>query len=390
MKLEGIKVIDLSLFLPGPHLSMMMADHGAEVIKVEPPAGEPVRQVGLSKDGETVWFRNTHRNKQSLCLNLKLPEARDVLLKLCAEADIFIEAFRPGAVERMGLDYDTLKAINPGLIYCSISAYGQTGSKRLLPAHDLSIQADSGTVSINEGADGQPAMPGMPVADMAGSLMALSGILMALYRRTQTGEGDYLDISMQDSLVAWLPNVMGPVFAEQRSPVVKHERSWGGAALYGIYRTADDQFLSLGGSEVKFAVNLLTALDRADLAELCKQPPGPVQDPVKDFLRQTFASQTLAYWTDWLQPVDVCWAPVRSLHEAIHEPHLVEREMLVVDERGNEHLGIPIKFLQEPGQLQFNLPQLGQHNREILMQLGYSDGHIDRLMAAKAVSETVS
>lgn len=390
MKLEGIKVIDLSLFLPGPHLSMMMADHGAEVIKVEPPTGEPVRQVGLRKDGESVWFRNTSRNKQSLCLNLKRPEARDALLKLCAEADIFIEAFRPGAVERMGLDYETLKAINPGIIYCSISAYGQTGSKRLMPAHDLSIQADSGTVFINEGADGQPAMPGMPVADMAGSLMALSGILMALYRRTQTGEGDYLDISMQDSLVAWLPNVMGPVFAEQRSPVVKDERSWGGAAMYGIYRTADDQFLTLGGSEVKFAVNLLTALGRADLAELCKQPPGPVQDPVKAFLRQTFAGQTLAYWSEWLEPIDVCWAPVRGLHEAVHESHLAEREMLVVDDRGNEHLGIPIKFLQEPGQLHFDLPRLGQHNRDILSQLGYSDSDIDHLIAEKALIETAS
>ena len=131
MKLEGVKVLDLSLFLPGPHLSMMMADHGADVIKVEPPSGEPVRAVGLSKNGETVWFRNTHRGKRSLCLNLKDAEAKEVLLKLCEEADVFIEAFRPGAVERLGIDYATIKARNPGIVYCSISAYGQTGPKRL-------------------------------------------------------------------------------------------------------------------------------------------------------------------------------------------------------------------------------------------------------------------
>jgi crotonobetainyl-CoA:carnitine CoA-transferase CaiB-like acyl-CoA transferase len=254
-----------------------------------------------------------------------------------------------------------------------------------MPAHDLSIQADSGTVFINEGADGQPAMPGMPVADMAGSLMALSGILMALYRRTQTGMGDYLDISMQDSLVAWLPNVMGPVFAEQRSPVVKHERSWGGAAMYGIYRTSDDQFLTLGGSEVKFATNLLTAFGREDLVELCKQPPGPVQDPVKVFLRERFESETLAYWAQWLQDVDVCWAPVRGLHEAMHESHLCEREMLLRDERGNEHLGIPIKYTDEPGTVVFDLPQLGQDNEPILRGLGLGENEIRSLAERKII-----
>lgn len=387
MKLEGITVVDLSLFLPGPHLSMMMADHGARVIKVEPPTGEPVRHVGLKQNGESVWFRNTHRNKESLCLNLKDPEAKAALLKLCATADVVIEAFRPGAVERLGIGYETIKATNPGVVYCSISAYGQTGPKKFDPAHDLSVQADSGTVFINEGQDGAPAMPAMPVADMAGSLMALSGILMALLRKEKTGQGDYLDISMQDSLIAWLPNVMGPPFAEGRSPVPKDERSWGGNAMYNLYQTADGKWLSLGGSEVKFAANLLTALGREDLIDLCKLPPGAGQDPVKVYFRETFASKTLAEWTAFMANVDVCWSPVRGLHEAIHEPHLAEREMLVTDAEGNPHLGIPIKFQQEPGQLQPQTPKQGEHNQQILQELGYSSEQIAALYQQGAALE---
>lgn len=385
MKLEGIKVIDLSLYLPGPHFSMMMADHGAEVIKIEPPTGEPVREVGLTKNGHSVWFRNTHRGKQSLCLNLKNDDAREILLKLCEEADVFIEAFRPDAVDRLGIDYETVKARNPAIIYCSISAYGQTGPKKLKPAHDLSVQADSGTVFINEGLDGQPCSPGMPVADMAGSLMAFSGILMALLRKQTSGLGDYIDISMQDSLVAWLPNVMGPVFAEKRSPQVKQERSWGGSAMYQVYRTGDDQFLTLGGSEVKFSINLLTALGREDLTQYSKLPPGPGQDPVKAFFQEVFVTKTLAQWTDFLNELDICWSPVRDLYEAIHEPHLKARGMLLTDIEGNEHLGVPIKFKNEPAVPRFSLPELGEDNSAVLKAAGYSEADIERLVDSGAL-----
>lgn len=365
MKLEGIRVVDLSLFLPGPHLTMMMADHGAEVIKVEPPAGEPTRSIGLRSNGASVWFRNTHRGKQSLCLNLKDEVQKAQLLELIDSADVFVEGFRPGAMARLGLDYQTLSARNPRLVYCSISAFGQTGSKRLKPAHDLSIQADSGTVFLNEGADGQPCSPAMPVADMAGSLMALSGILMALLRRSETGRGDYLDISMQDSLVAWLPNALGPVFAEGRSPEVKRERSWGGNAMYRIYRTSDGRHLTLGGSEIKFAENLFAALGRADLTEVCKRPPGE-QDAAIAFLQEEFPRRSLDEWQLLLDGIDVCWSPVRLLHEALDEAHLAEREMVFKDAEGNRHLGVPIKFLHEPAKVETSLPGLGQHNQKYL------------------------
>lgn len=377
MKLEGIRVVDFSQFLPGPHLSMMMADHGADVILVEPPGGEPVRRIGLSIDGDSVWFGNVSRGKRSISVNLKQAEARELMLKLLDQADVLIEAFRPGVMERLGLGYKAVKARNPRIVYCSISAYGQTGPKRLKPAHDLSIQADSGVVSINEGLDGAPTNPAMPCADMAASLMALSGILMALLRRERGGAGDYLDISMQDALIAWTPNVMGPVFAERRPPEPKHERSWGGSAFYRLYRTRDGRHLSLGGSELAFARNLLTALGREDLIELCALPPGPAQDPVKQFLEQTFATRTLAEWDQFLRDIDVCYAPVRDLFEAIHEPHLQAREMLLHDEDARPHLGVPIKFSEEPARPVLVLPRQGEHAAELLASLGYDDATIE-------------
>jgi crotonobetainyl-CoA:carnitine CoA-transferase CaiB-like acyl-CoA transferase len=357
MKLTGIRVVDLSLFLPGPHLTMLMADHGAEVIKIEPPGeGEPVRHVGAVQAGHSVWFRNTHRGKTCITLDLKNPQHHTRLLELIDTADVLVEGFRPGTVDRLGLGYDMLAARNPKLVYCSISAFGQTGPKRLKPAHDLAIQADSGVVSLNLGQDGLPTHPNMPVADMAGSLMALSGILMALVRRATTGKGDYLDISMQDSLLSWTPNVMGIPFAESRAPDVKQQRSFGGGSFYNLYQTQDGQWLALGGSEAKFVKSLLTALARPDLIAAASTPPGPAHESVKAFLREQFATRTLADWTAFLDGIDVCWAPVRNLYAATQEPHLAARGTIHRDEEGGLHLGNPIRFREEPCEPDWRVP----------------------------------
>ncbi|MCA3019896.1 MAG: CoA transferase [Rhodocyclaceae bacterium] len=365
MKLSGIRVIDLSLFLPGPHLTMLMADHGAEVIKLEPPGeGEPVRHVGASQAGHTVWFRNTHRGKKSVSLDLKDAAQKEALLKLIDTADVVVEGFRPGTVDRLGIDYATVSKRNPRIVYCSISAFGQTGPKRLKPAHDLAIQADSGVVSLNLGRDGKPTHPNMPVADMAGSLMALSGILMALLRREKTGQGDYLDISMQDSLLSWTPNVMGIPFAENKAPDVQQQRSFGGGSFYNLYETADRKWLALGGSEHKFVKNLLTALGRPDLIAPGSTPPGPSHEPVKAFLCDTFATKTLADWTVFLDGVDVCWSPVRNLYEATQEPHLAARGTIYIDADGAKHLNNPMKFTNEPAQPDWRLPGVGEHNKD--------------------------
>jgi crotonobetainyl-CoA:carnitine CoA-transferase CaiB-like acyl-CoA transferase len=247
------------------------------------------------------------------------------------------------------------------------------------PAHDLSIQAESGVVSLNCGPDGRPALPGIPAADMAASLMAMNGVLMALVRCQATGQGDYIDISMQDALMSWLVNVVGPVFGEDRELELRSERGFGGSAFYQIYQCADGQFLTLGGSEFKFARNLLTALGRPDLLELCKLPPGRGQDPVQDFLRATFMEKTLPQWEAILTPLDVCWAPVRSLKQALAMPQVQARQMrLDFEQQGFgggrvTELGIPIKFRHEPGQVQPDIPTLGQHTHEVLSALGLDE-----------------
>jgi crotonobetainyl-CoA:carnitine CoA-transferase CaiB-like acyl-CoA transferase len=385
MKLEGIKVLDLSMYLPGPHLTMMMADHGADVIRVESHEGEPTRAIGKYHEGTTVWFRNTHRAKRSVVLNLKRPEGVEAFLKLAAEADVVIESFRAGVVDRLGIGYKAVAAINPRVVYCSISAFGQTGPYAKRVAHDLSVEAESGVVSLNVGADGRPGIPCIPAADMAGSLMALSGVLMALLRREKTGRGDYVDISMQDSLVSWMVNIISPVFAEKRELDPTEERSLGGNAFYRIYRCSDDQYITLGGAEIKFVQNLLGELGRPDLVDLCRLPPGRGQDPVKAFLEESFAKHPRAYWEDLLSRIDVCWAPVKGVREALDSEHLRAREMRVEFPGGDTHLGMPIKFSEEPGRIDPRPPALGEHTREALKAVGYTDQQLRELEDTGAI-----
>ena len=380
MKLEGLRVLDLSLFLPGPLLTQMMADHGAEVIKLEPiGAGEPNREIGQKRDGMTVYFANTHRNKKSIQLNLKTEEGRKAALELAATCDVMIEAFRPGVVTRLGVGYEAVRAVNPRIVYCSMSAWGQDGPYAQKPAHDLACEAIAGILSINQGSDKKPAIPGIAGADMLSSMMTLSALLMALYRRTTTGVGDYIDVSMADSLIAAVPNNMGSVFADKTPPVLSNERALGGYAMYQIYETLDERHIALGGSEIHFAEAILNKLGRPDLLDLCKSPPGPQQDLVKNFLTETFKGKEQSYWVEQFEGVNAAFAPVKNLREAADDIQLRHREMIVEDSNGLEHIGIPMKFLEEPGELKFKYAEVGQHTREILSQLGYSISEQDAM-----------
>jgi len=380
MKLEGIKVLDLSLFLPGPLLTQIMVDQGADVIKLEPRgSGEPNRSIGQQREGVSVYFANTHRGKRSVQINLKTKAGLQLALKLAAEVDVIVEAFRPGVISRLGLDYEQVKAINPGVVYLSLSAFGQDGPYVKKPAHDLVTEAYTGVLSANLGFDSKPAIPALPAADMLAATMGLSAVLMALLRRNDTGKGDYIDLAMMDSLMACLPNSMGSVFAEGEAPSVKDERIWGGHAMYNIYPTADQKFIVLGASEIHFAENLLGKLGRLDLLPLCELPPGPGQDPVRECFNATFKTQNQEYWIEWFNDIDVAFAPVNNLRQAADDAQIRHRQMIVLDEFGREHIGIPMKFRDEPGRISFDAPRLGQHNREIARQLGYSDAQISEM-----------
>jgi crotonobetainyl-CoA:carnitine CoA-transferase CaiB-like acyl-CoA transferase len=367
MKLEGIRVIDLSVFLPGPYLTLAMADHGAEVIKIEPPGeGDPGRHIGLSDGPSTVFFKNLNRGKKSVVLDLKRPADRDALIALCESADVVVESFRPGTVARLGLGYEAVRARNPRIVYCAISAFGQEGAFRNRPAHDLALEAESGLLSITLGEDGKPALPGIPVADVLAGLQGLAGVLMALLRREQTGVGDYIDISMHNVTIGGMLNVLGPAMAERRQPIVQHERTTGGAAFYRPYQTRDGRYLVLAGQEPKFIHNLLGALGRPELADLCLRGSGPHQRPVMDFLAQEFAKRTLAEWDDYLGRLDVCYGRVNTLPEALAHENLRAAGMLPQDELGRTHIGSPIRFCAEPAVLVLHEPAHGEHTAAVL------------------------
>jgi crotonobetainyl-CoA:carnitine CoA-transferase CaiB-like acyl-CoA transferase len=362
MKLEGLTVIDLSVFLPGPYLTMALADHGARVIKVEPPGGDPGRHIGVTDGPSTVFFRNVNRGKQSVVIDLKSAEGRARLLKLCEAADVFVESFRPGVMGRLGMDYAAVSAVNPRIVYCSISAFGQDGPYRDRPAHDLAAMALAGALSITRGRDGAPAMPGVAVADIVSALQALSGVLMALYRREKTGRGDYIDVAMHHAALAALPNVMGPAMAGLPQPDPKHERTTGGSAFYQIYETADGRHLVLGAQEMKFVHNLLGRLGRPDLAPLCERGPGPHQRPVIEFLRGVFREKPLAHWRAWFDGLDVSFAPANTLREALDDPQARARGVILTDNLGREHIAPVVRFLDEPAQPTLREPALAEHD----------------------------
>ena len=333
-KLSGIRVIDLSLFLPGPMLTMMMADQGAEVIKIEPLTGDPAREQAPFEGGQSVWFRNLNRGKKCQTLDLKSEDGKAALWALIDTADVFVEGFRPGVIARLGFDYATVSARNPRIVYCSISASGQTGALAHHPAHDMAVQAMAGFLSVNDGPDGIPVVPGVASADMAASLTALSAVLMALIGRERSGHGDYIDCAMFDSLLPWCAHIAGDAIMGGAAPKSSSQRSLGGAAFYQVYACSDGKHVTLGGREMKFATNLLTALDRPDLIAHAERPAGEQAELIA-FLAQTFAAKTRDEWVAWFADKDVAFAPVLDFREALDAAHIAERELLIEGEGGH-------------------------------------------------------
>jgi crotonobetainyl-CoA:carnitine CoA-transferase CaiB-like acyl-CoA transferase len=380
VKLEGITVLDLSLFLPGPAATQMMADHGARVIKVENPgAPEPTRSAQAfpwQQGGETVMFRNTQRGKESIALDLKSEAGKAALTALIKSADVLVEAFRPGVISRLGFGPEVVHGLNPRLVMCSISAFGQSGPWRDRPAHDTATVAASGVLSLTRSPedDSGPAIIGVAISDMLSSWSALSGILMALLRRETTGRGDYLDVSMHEAVLAASPNILGPVFAGDQAPERLQERTHGGGAMLNIYRTADERFLALGGGEHKFVKALFEGLARPEFIAPVTGPAGSAHESAINFLRATFRGRTLAEWQEWFEGRDICWSPVLDLQEAWSADHVWARDMRWRDQDGNDHIGTPLKFQQEPGQLDAKLPNLGEHTAEIVADLDLTPG----------------
>lgn len=386
--LSGIRVLDLSLQLPGPFCTMMMADHGADVVKVDEPTPR-VRNPFSGEDwGASPADRYLNRGKRSMTLDLKSEKGKEIFRALSAAADVVVEGFRPGVTERLGADYATLSALNPRLVYCSISGYGQTGPMRGVAGHDINYISYAGILASSGRKEAPPAIPPVQIGDLfGGAMMALSGILMALRSREMTGKGCWVDVSMTDGAMAMLSIHAAAVLAGMPVPERGDMILTGMYPCYETYRCGCGGYVSVGSLEGWFWNTLVTALGREDLAGL-QYATGEEGAHVKAEMGRIFASRTRDEWVSFFRDKDVCLSPVLSLGEAFEHPNAQARGMVVEVESPfggrDRQPGLPLKFLagdrKEDGDRQAAAParppRLGEHDEEILKELGYRDGQI--------------
>ncbi len=378
--LTGIKVLDLSRLLPGPFLTMVLADMGADVVKVEDPrVGDYLRAFPPAKGGISGRYLAVNRGKRSLALDLKAPAGRDAFLKMAAKADVVVESFRPGVMDKLGVGYAQLRAANPKIVLCSISGYGQTGPYVERAGHDLNYIALAGVLAMTGPAGGAPQMPGIQIADLAGgALWGATAILGALVGRDRTGEGAHLDISMTEGALALLAAELGNLDCGAR-PTRGTETLNGGLACYGVYRTADARFLSVGALEPKFWIALNQAIGRPpNVAELVGD-----QAKLRDELADIFASKTAAEWQDLLAKHDCCVEVVTELAELpLHPLHSERGVFFEID--GGDNVGRVLQ-VRTPVGMPANPtapPRLGQHSRDVLAEYGFSDAEIAGIVKA--------
>ena len=377
--LDGIRVLDTSRLLPGPFLTMVLADLGADVVKVEDPRlGDYMRQIPPARGGMSGRFLAVNRGKRSLALDLKSDAGRSAFLRMAERADVVVESFRPGVMDRLGVGWDALSAANPRIVLCSISGYGKDGPYAARAGHDLNYIGLAGVLAMGGAAAGAPAMPGVQIADLAGgALWGLAGVLAALVGRERTGAGAHLDISMAEGALALLAAEVGNLDAGAEAPTRGATSLNGGLACYGVYRTKDDRYLSVGALEPKFWFAFNTAIGRkADLAELAT--PG-VQARVRDEVQAILATKTRDEWVAVLAGHDCCCEPVLELDEVAAHPMHRAREVFT---RGPAPGGDTIQQVRTPlapARVDRAAPALGQHSREVLVEYGFADAEIAAL-----------
>ncbi|MDX2009048.1 MAG: CaiB/BaiF CoA-transferase family protein [Myxococcaceae bacterium] len=383
LPLEGLKVLDLSRLLPGPYATLVLADLGATVDKVEEPqGGDYTRHMPPMKGEVSALFLALNRNKRSLTLDLKSPEGVSALKRLAARYDVLVESFRPGVMDKLGVGFEALAKENPRLIYCSISGYGATGPDRLKAGHDLNYIARSGALAYGGVAGGPPAMPGVQMADIGGgSLFALVGILAALHERQRTGQGRFVDISMTEGSLAFLHMHLGArlMMGAESGPLQRGAEALnGGYACYGLYRTQDDRWLAVGSLEPKFFGGLCEVLERPDLMP-GGYDTGAEGRATRRELEALFAAKPLAHWVELFRRHDLCIEPVNEGDEVLNDPQLVARGMFV--KAGDVmHLKTPLHFGPMPTR---DSPGLGAHTDEVLREAGFSDDERRALVSSR-------
>ena len=375
--LQGIKVIDLSRLLPGPYCSMILADHGARVINVEDRRYE----------AEGLMVSTIMRNKEHMALDLKTPEGVKIFFQLVEDADVVIEGFRPGVVKRLGVDYDKVQAVNPGIVYCSLTGYGQTGPLRDRAGHDVNYLGRAGVLDIMGYRDRPPVIPGIQIADIVGAINGVIGILLALFGRERSGRGQYVDIALTDTMLAMMPvallmkQLLG-ILPERGDSMLSHRY-----ACYNTYETKDGRFISVGCVEARFWEQLCRFLEFPEFIPL--QYDDARRETVIAALRQKFRTRSLTEWERDMAGLDICCGGVHSLEEALQDDLFRERGMVCdyPDASGQPvaTIGTPIKLGRTPGSLRSRPVRFGENTVSILHELGYKTEEIDRLAAMKII-----
>jgi crotonobetainyl-CoA:carnitine CoA-transferase CaiB-like acyl-CoA transferase len=394
--LDGVRVLDLSRLLPGPVCTLHLADLGADVVKVEDTrAGDYARSLGLAPTGDgsagsdapSAFFRMVNRNKRSLALDLKASAGRDVFLRLAQRADVIVESFRPGVVDRLGVGYAAVAALNPRVVYCSISGYGQTGPYRDRAGHDINYLGYAGVLDQTGISGGPPALSNLQVADLLGGAMnASTAILAALFGAARTGNGSHVDVAMTEGSLAH------NIFALHAIETLGHVQArgadllTGGVPCYGVYATQDGRYLAVGALEGKFWRALCEALDRPDLVA-GQLATGRAGIGVRQQLAAIFAQQTQAHWVERLAGIECCVTPVLSLDEALADAQVRAREMIVAGADGVRQYAPPFRLSGHAFAIARPAPLQGEHSAEVLREAGFSAEEIGRLADSGIIPE---
>ena len=387
--LEGIRVLDLTRALAGPFCTLMLGDYGADVIKIEMPGtGDDTRHWGPPFIGEeSAYFLSINRNKRSLTLNFKEEKAREIFLKLVEDSDVVVENFTPGVMGRFGLDYEAVKAVNPGIIYCSISGFGQDGPYRERPAYDQIMQGISGLMSITGDPEGEPEKIGVAVTDIGAGMWAAFAVMSALFRREQDGEGQYIDISMLDAQVAWLTYQAGYYFAYGRPPQ-RLGKAHPTLVPYQAFMAKDGKYFNVAVGSERLWERFCQAVKWEDL----KDHPDYATNGVRvenraalaPLLQEYFLTREADDWVSDLQANSVPAGPINDLADVFSDPQVLHRGMFLEIPHPTlgsvKQTGLPIKFSRTPGGLDQHPPLLGEHNQAILKDLGYSESDIEELV----------
>lgn len=377
--LAGTGILDLSRLLPGPYATLLLADLGAEVTKVEEPGiGDYLRATPPLADSLSYRFAMLNRNKKSVAVNLKTPEGREIFMRMARNADVVLETFRPGVMERLGIGYNSVRAVNPGIVYCSLTGFGQTGPYRERVGHDLNYVGIAGLLSLTGRV--KPEIPAVPVADLAGGMFAALTILAALQSRARTGTGAHLDLSMTDAVFSWLTIHLAELFANETAFERAEVTLLGAFPCYAIYETSDGKYLTVGALEPKFWHNLCVALERPQFSS--SQYDSEKREETFGDLRALFKTRTQQAWLEFFAAREVPLAPVNDLTEAVADPQIRHRRLtrsLMRNAVEFKQVAFPAHFEGAREKSDQPAPALGQDTRRVLLGIGYQEGEIEAL-----------